>query len=253
MDCGSPALEFLAQAKVELAQYLDCTGLLIYSSVGTLRRNAVIYWGFNPGQDPDVQHETNWKIRDALEYFPAQSESLIDAQRWPNTARGEIVDEHGIRRYKVDYNAGMAPYQRGVRHLLQAIQHPNALVNNYIFVQSRCMESLPETDELVARCWRVHELIFQITQPQVLITNAGVVASMRRRGLESLVREEVCPVPSGWANWRCKVWKGRRFLVIETPHMSFWGKTIHTKGEEAVMWVSEKIRERLQGCHPQAR
>jgi hypothetical protein len=253
MNCRSPVLEFLQQAKLELAQYLDCTGLLIYSNVDTLRSNAVIYWGFNPGQDPDVQHETNWKIQDALDYFPTQSESLIDVQRWPNTNGGIVVYENGTRRYKVEYKTGMAPYQRGVRHLLETIQHPDALVTNYIFVQSRCMESLAETDELVARCWRVHELIFQITQPQVLITTAGVVASMRRHRLVSLVLEEVCPVPSGYANWRCKVWKGQRFVVIETPHMSYWGNSIHTKGEEAVRWVSEKIRERLQVPRPQAR
>jgi hypothetical protein len=72
----------------------------------------------------------------------------------------------------------MAPYQRGGRHLLQVIQHPNALVSNYIFVQSRWMKSLTQTDELIAACWRVHELIFQITQPQVLI---GIEAAQERR------------------------------------------------------------------------
>src|ERR1700746_1857970 len=117
-------------------------GVVIYRRVDTLVPNPVIFWGFNPGQDPTVSDPTHWTISEALTRFSTQKESLL-LQVWPD-AKSRTRKEGEKRVYRRSFPAGAAPYQRGIRHLLSAIGHfgegtnfPEPLVTNFLFVQTR--------------------------------------------------------------------------------------------------------------------
>jgi hypothetical protein len=67
------ASEFVALSERVMKPYLDCVGLLVYSPAATLRPdNRVMYWGYNPGQDPCIKDETHWTILEAIEKFPGR-------------------------------------------------------------------------------------------------------------------------------------------------------------------------------------
>ena len=43
---------FLKTARLQLAPYSECIGLVIYSPADTLVPNPLLFWGFNPGKTP---------------------------------------------------------------------------------------------------------------------------------------------------------------------------------------------------------
>lgn len=175
--------EFLKVAKRELAPYSGEIGLVIYSAVDTLARNPVIFWGFNPGQNPNIFDPTHWTIEEVLRRFPTQTQSLL-AQVWPNAKRGTCF-RNGKKVYREQFKAGEAPYQRGTRYLLSAAcqstnkrTFPTPLVGNFLFPQTKSEKEAGEMSNLhdiVSRCWLVHKEVFEIAQPKVLITTATVV------------------------------------------------------------------------------
>jgi hypothetical protein len=249
---------FLTTARRELEPYCGKIGLVIYSAVDTLASNPVIFWGFNPGQDPTVSDPTHWTITEALTRFPTQKESLL-LQVWPD-AKSRTRNEGGKRVYRRSFPAGGAPYQRGIRHLLSAIGHfgegtnfPEPLVTNFLFVQTgsaREAGAMPNIKDIVERCWRVHEQIFSIAQPRVLITSASVLEYVRRFNLMDLNATDEQPIPTGYFNWCCKRWETviehGRVVVLQVPHMSYWGGCIEKeKSQKAVKWVAKMVRNAL--------
>lgn len=180
--------KFLKVAKRELAPYCGEIGLVIYSPVDTLASNPVIFWGFNPGQNPSISDPTHWTIDEALRRFPTQTESLL-MQVWPNAKRGTCFRD-GEKVYREQFKAGEAPYQRGTRYLLSAACQPTdgrtfraPLVSNFLFPQTKSEEEagkMSNLADIVTRCWLVHKAVFEITEPKVLITTATVVDYIHR-------------------------------------------------------------------------
>lgn len=248
---------FLKTAQRELAPYSESIGLVIYSPVDTLAPNPVAFWGFNPGQDPKVTDPTHWTIAEALSRFPTQTESLL-MQVWPD-ARGGTRDEREKRVYCRAFPAGGAPYQRGIRHLLSAIRRsrqgtnfPEPLVTNFLFLQTASAEeagAMRNIGDIVQRCWRVHEAIFGIAQPRVLITSANVLEYVRRFTLMPLKPTNES-IHSGYSNWCCKKWetvvKHGGMTVLQVPHMSYWGGCIEReRSQEAVAWIEKMVRKAM--------
>jgi hypothetical protein len=224
-----------------LKPYLDRFGLLVYSPAATLRPdNRVMYWGYNPGQCPCIHDETHWTIRKSIEGFPTQI-CLINEQRWPNARMGTSVVD-GEERYAQHHGTGRAPYQCGVRHILRVAGHPDALVTNFLFFQTRSVEHLRPTKEQIDCCWQVHKFLMQKTKARVLITTAGVAREICRSGLMDLC--EVDRRPSGYGRWNCKLYENRSGLpaVITAPHMSYWGSCIaKVEYEPALKWIKERV------------
>ncbi len=242
MSAASNAIvsEFVTLSERVLKPYLDCIGLLVYSPAATLRPdNRFMYWGYNPGQSPRIQDKTHWTVRKSIEGFPTQI-CLINEQRWPNARMGTTLVD-GEERYAQRYETGRAPYQCGVRHILEFIGHPDALVTNLLFFQTSRQEHLRPTKEQIDCCWEVHEFLMEKTKARVLITTGGVAREVRRFGLMDLREVDRCP--SGYGNWSCRLYENRRGLpaVITAPHMSYWGSCIvKDKYGPALSWIKEK-------------
>jgi hypothetical protein len=241
---SAPLSDFVSLAETALKPYLQDRGLLVYSSVATLRRdNPVVYWGFNPGQDPLIEDPTHWTIRQAISQFPSQMRSLIDDQCWPKAGR-KPIGKGGYTHY---HDKGEAPYQRGVRYLLDFIGHEGALVANLFFFQTSREGHLKPNRQQVDSCWLVHRFLLETIKPRVLITTVGVVSALRRFKLADLEGPiEQCD--SGYSNWKCALYKNLDGFpaVIAAPHMSYWGRwckndTMDTKYGPALRWIKERV------------
>lgn len=232
-DSNKQELEkFVAQCKDILDSDLEKTGLVIYSDRNTLRPNPVLFYGINPGQDPKNHHHTHWSIEKSLNEFASGHPSLITHQAWP---KRKVVGG----TYVNDYEPGQAPYQRRTQHLLNEIGHSNALVTNLLFLQSRGvqelgkMQTLADSEKLLASCWQVHELILEICRPEVIITCTTAVD--RCMGEKFELREEshfpaMHVLNDGKGKDRqCTVftgnWKERALTVVAIPHMSYYAIT----------------------------
>jgi hypothetical protein len=241
-----------------LAGHLNDLGLLVYSSVDTLKESPVVFWGYNPGGGDEVTDPTLWTIAEALERFPSQDYSFITGQQWPNGSLGTVPDGKGGKRYWVNYEVGQAPYQRAVAAVLNRVGYPQALVTNFIFFQSQRQDDLQDTDRKIDLCWPVHQLLFQIARPRVLITTKTVTDHLQRRGLMQFGRI-AGSIASGWSNWKCSHWREVKvpscptlgdLTVLTIAHPSFWGKVIDRKGGDALRWLSEKVGEALKPTGP---
>jgi hypothetical protein len=145
---------------------------------------------------------------------------------------GEQVNPHEPPPPFVNYHEkGQAPYQRRLKCLLKAIRHagaPDALVTNLFFPQSQRADQLgtsKETKDFKKACWRIHELIFDIALPRVMITSHGVV----EEGLRNKFGLDFKPVSKRAAEhgeWECRHWHGlwqsRTICVVEIPHLSVY-------------------------------
>src|ERR1700692_4518757 len=61
--------EFVAASRVALHHHLADYGVAIYSSKTTLRRNPVVFWGYNSAYAPAVDHPVRWTIENSLQQF----------------------------------------------------------------------------------------------------------------------------------------------------------------------------------------
>jgi hypothetical protein len=217
--------QFVRDSKEILKPYMKEYGLVLYSHKSTLRLNPVLFYGFNPGCDPGVNHPIRWTIEESLNHFlngfntlqgggPQEDNlDLINHQSWPKPS------------FSRDYDKGQAPYQRRTRCLLEAIGCSDALVTNLFFRQTRDAEQLRAilSDDFVEACWRVHEIIFRISEPTAIIACGDVVKQMLRRKF-GLGSTPTCEKRAGHAEWKCRHWRGdwggQQIDVLEIPHLS---------------------------------
>ena len=61
--------QFVSISKIILEKYLTQYGLVLYSHKSTLRHNPVLFYGYNPGCDPDIAHPIRWTVDKSLDYF----------------------------------------------------------------------------------------------------------------------------------------------------------------------------------------
>src|ERR1019366_4472682 len=107
---GQQVQRFVTDSKRSLEPYLNEYGLVIYSNKSTLRRNPVVFYGLNPGCDPDIGHPIRWTIEKSLDHFEdgfkilqetrdsaGSSLNLINDQCWPGP-RFEKDSKKGFSR-----------------------------------------------------------------------------------------------------------------------------------------------------------
>ena len=245
--------QFVKDSKSILKAHLNEYGLTLYSHKSTLRHNPVLFYGYNPGYDPKtvVDPAIRWTIEESLDYFrngfknlqesrdaPGRSLDLINDQPWPMPPR-----------FVNYYEKGQAPYQQRVRRLLEAIDHRDALVTNLFFLQTRDAEqhrAIPD-EEYKKACWKVHEIIFQITGPRVVITFHNTV----KHGLRDAFR--LGPVderPTGWGSHKGKHWQGhwksRKICVVSFPHFSRFDIPQASR-TDVFKWVDDIVRKCADG------
>ena len=140
--------EFIEPARIVLCPYRSKKGCLIYSATATLRENHVLVYGLNPGQDPEVCHPSSPLLEASIKRFAEGQPNLITEEAWFNPQNG------------VDYEPGEAPYQRQITHILTYIGHPDALVTDLYFVQTKTANELRtllrQDPRLEGACWAVH-------------------------------------------------------------------------------------------------
>jgi hypothetical protein len=252
--------EFVGKAENILSPYSDLAGSILYSNKSTLKRklNSILFYGINPGYDQAARHKVCWKIGNSLTEFAAgfpdlatepyrdvnpipaaerlhRDRNLIDDQQWPDVRRnGDLCYGPGI---------GRAKYQTNTRDLLRLIPaHFKVIVGNWFVLQTSKAEGM--RDELEKRghnyarfledSWRVQQVIFELTQPLLLITCEDVLGRARlRRNLK--LRRDGERIFSGQphqgnptycehfrGHWLDKLGKDQRIHVCKIPHSSWY-------------------------------
>lgn len=232
-------------AEEAMAQYLDHRGCFIYSATETFRKNGVLLYGINPGQNPDLRpdHCSNPILRDSIRGFRNQL-NLICEQVWL-TSKGN------------EYAKGGAPYQQRVRGVLEHIGHPDALVTNLAFFQAPSEEQLrcdlrhlfgvdrTGLQKHLEACWKVHQQILDLTRAQAIIALGDFTRQGLRKQLGG-VWEEHETFRSGYSNWRCYrdegTFDGRPIHIFTMPHLSIYRLTNHPR---VLNWLKKGIARAL--------
>jgi hypothetical protein len=238
-------------------------GLVIYSNKTTLRRNnRVLFYGVNPGYDPEVKQPIRWSINDSLTFFAdgfrkvkdeSDSDSnkllpherlhpdcnLIDDQSWPD--RGNPA-------------RGRAKYQQATRCLLKGIGHPDALVTNWFFHQTKNVAELDSglkdtgQKDFLDACWRVHQLIFEITKPRVIVTCSSVLERglKKRLGLKRVPPDKDSGYGPNGRKWKCREWEGtwgdQRIVVCQVPHSTYYDfEAEYCKTNDVIGWAKQVV------------
>lgn len=214
--------QFIADAKADLGEFVRESGSVLYSSPKTLKPGDVYLLGINPGADPDGLDDPN--IEDHLDKLPSTDmNSYLDGE-WD---RGRI---------------GQDPFQVRVVWLLQSLGYDprEVCASNLIFSRSHGQggSGYPATAD---RCWPVHQRIFRIVQPKLVIClgNLPFDYITGRSGYNGLHEE----VPSGHGDWQCRAQRvnieGRLTDVVSVPHLSRY----NVIGNPAVAkWIKTKLQ-----------
>jgi len=227
-----------------LGPYLSDKGCFIYSASDTLQKNQVLLYGLNPGQNPEECHPSNPLLSDSIADFAGDQPNLIKTERW-------LKPPHQ-RQHGVDYPEGTAPYQQQITCLLNFLEHPDALVTNLIFLQTRDSNELRKLlqgekgERIQCACWTVHQHILNITKPRAIIAiGIGTFERLcRLLGGSDQVPE---PFPSGCRGWKCRStsrhWDERKISIIGIPHLSWYRINRYN---DACSWVKKKVTESLR-------
>jgi hypothetical protein len=256
--CEDAVREFVCKARNILDAYRDLAGSVLYSNKSTLKLNSVVFYGINPGYEQTANHKVCWKIGNSLTEFAAGfpdlasepnkhinpistaerlhgDRNLIDDQQWPFVGRG------GHLRYK--WAIGQSSYQNNTRDLLRLIPaHLNVIVGNWFFLQSRTADDMKEELEkrgynyarFLDDCWRLQQVLLELTQPCLLITCEDVLSRAALRGKLKL-RADGEPIFSGHRHHGnrtyCQHFRGcwldesgneHKIHVCKIPHSSWY-------------------------------
>lgn len=282
--CEEAVREFVCKARNILDTYRDLAGSVLYSNKSTFKPKSILFYGINPGYDQAANHKVCWKIGDSLTEFAAgfpdletepnkhinplpaterlhRDRNLIDDQQWPNVGR------NGQLPYGPDI--GQADYQTNTRDLLRLIPTGrNVIVGNWFVVQTRSAGGIrPELENhglkyaaFRDRCWEVQQVIFQLTQPLLLITCEDVLtrAKLRRKFKLRTIGERIfsgqlyqgsptyCQHFRGW--WLDELRNEHEIHVCKIPHSS-WYNIVGKKYQDNLLvsdWFAHVVRS---ACH----
>jgi hypothetical protein len=272
--------DFVCKAGHILSAYRDLAGAVLYSNKSTLKRRSILFYGINPGYDQAAKHKVCWKIGDSLAEFAGgfpdldsepnkhinpipsterlhKDPNLIDDQQWPCVQRdGQLCYRWGI---------GKANYQANTRDLLKLVPpHRNVIVGNWFVLQTRTAEGMEAELEKLGHnyarflddCWRFQQLIFELTQPCLLITcedvlgRAGLRRKLRlRRDGERIFSGQLhqghptyCEHFRG--RWLDKFHDEKRIHVCKIPH-STWYNILGKKYQDNLLvsdWFANVVR-----------
>jgi hypothetical protein len=199
-------------AKRNLADLLNKSGSILYSSHETLKPGNVYLLGFNPGGAGGNQLSNN--IENLLNN---ESNAYLD-ESWKNL--------NGT------WEIGEAPLQKRICWLLDTIGFDprEVCASNLIFFQSR--EAKDINFNLAQRCWPIHEAIIKIVKPKLIISFGNSEISPYRFLHRMLGGTEVKPQPARQGNWKVKGFNTsincQAIYVAGLPHLSRYspiGKT----------------------------
>jgi len=235
--------KFIDEARIALGPYLSLRGCFIYSAGTTLRENRVLLYGLNPGQNPEEDHPSNPLLGCSIANFSEDQPNLISTERW-------LKPSHS-RHKGHEYEPGKAPYQQQVTYLLNSIEHPDALVTNLIFLQTRNADDLRDLlrgddgEKLQCACWTVHQHLLNITKARALIA-IGIGPYNRLCRLVGATDRAAKRFASGYGRWECRLtsthWSGREIAIIGIPHLSWYRINRHI---EVCSSVKKKVAESL--------
>jgi len=276
--------DFVSKAGDILGPYRDLAGSVLYSNKSTLKRGSILFYGINPGYEQKARHRVCWKIGASLTEFAAgfpdlesepnknvkpipaserlyRDSNLIDDQQWPYVGRG------GELSYK--WHIGQSPYQSNTRNLLKLVStnYP-VVVGNWFFLQTSSAAGIQvelknrglNYDDFREHCWNVHQLIFRLTQPFLLITCEGVISAgrLRRKLTLQLVGERIFSGHLYQGNpTYCQHFTGRwvdesnnahKIHVCKIPHSS-WYNIVGKKYRDNLLvsdWFTDVVRTALR-------
>lgn len=212
-------------AREQLANYLEMSGAILYSSHQTLQKGDIYLLGFNPGGGED---EPLAKAIDGM--LSATGNAYLD-QDWS-----------GPRR---TYGKGGAPLQKRVSWLLDALGYEPGRVcaSNLIFMRSRSSAMIPF--DYADICWPVHQAVLDVVRPKLILAfgNSARSPYAYLKGRFGDSRED--EIHAGHGNWKVKgcsllVREGQRIYLAALPHLSYYspiGKA------DIVAWLKGKLQD----------
>ena len=215
------AEQFIADAKVDLGDFVRQSGLVLYSSPKTLKPGDVYLLGLNPGLDragsdgPDIEDHLD-------KLGSTDTNSYLDGE-WLHGRRGLHIFQ--LRVVWLLGNLGFDPR--------------DVCASNLIFRRSRG-EGDCGYPEAANRCWPVHRRILRIVQPKLVIClgNLPFKYVISRAGHNGSPKE----FAGGHGNWQCRAAhvqiEGRQTDVVRIPHLRRYniiGKTT------VVEWIKKKL------------
>jgi hypothetical protein len=217
--------DFIRAVKGDLAQVLDRSGRVLYSSVDTLKPGDLYLLGLNPGPDRDGIDGRD--IAENLERLPRESTNCYLDGCWDPGRPGQDK------------------LQRRVVWLLDSLGYdPRGIcASNLIFMRSAGEHDCgyPQSADI---CWPVHRRILSIVKPKMILCFGGLPFEYLLHLPGGVAAVET--FPSGHFTWQCraalKQVAGRWVAIVSVPHLSRYdiiGKL------SVVGWIQQRMGARI--------
>jgi hypothetical protein len=223
-----------------IADVLDMSGSILYSSWDTVRRGDIYIMGLNPGGDPS---EIRTTIRNELELIRSGQKRCNSylSEDWSNT--------------KKTYGVGRHPLQIHLQMLIAKLGYnlEDLCASNLIFLRSPDQRGV--NLQMVDRYnfWNVHEIIIGCLQPRVLLVfgNGAIspyayLCHMHFKKFQCMPREDI--IPGGHGSWKCRAFEtelqDRKIMVVGLPHLS---RYLPNDKPQIIDWLRTKMPKRLEG------
>lgn len=202
---------FISNARMATASIAGESGSFLYSAANTLRKGDFYFLGLNPGGNAGTQT------------IDAAFGDLIK-----NSENNAYLDEEWESEKK-QYEKGKHPLQKNAKTLFDdvlKVELRNVCSSNLIFIQSseEGGSGYPKNADI---CWPVHEMIFNIVQPKVVITFGRQPFDYIANKYSAKEFEEKL---AGHGKWKCRTEIATyeaealpfklQFRLIGLPHLS---------------------------------
>ena len=201
-------------------------GSLLYSGRDTWKCGRAYVLGYNPGgSDPTPATEQVWR-------------AYGNCASW-NAYLDECWDQGGTLHKK-----GCAPMQRRVKTFLVSLglDPRSTFASNLIFIRSVNKSRLEGAAELEERCWKIHQHLLRIVQPEIILAlDLGAFRAVRRR---TSPEAEVTSFCARHGRWRCFAAtiqvNGRAVRMVGTPGLGRYA--IDASDRAAVLgWLAAQV------------
>ncbi|MGA3069271.1 MAG: hypothetical protein ABSD43_03555 [Terracidiphilus sp.] len=203
---------FVQEAREVLKDFLKDSGTILYSSFETLKRGKYYFLGLNPGGS---ELDTENSIGKSLENLRSQTQNAY--------LKGP---KDGIADWG-RYPSGDAPLQLRYQYLFTELglgeKLDSVCASNLIFRRS-VGEKGSGGIEMADLCWKVHEAILKIVQPEAIIVFGKLPYFFIKDKLNGTDLTESCTKHGSW-KLRHSILKGGAILnteaqLIGLPHLS---------------------------------
>lgn len=229
-------------------RYAEEPGSILYSGDETLKKGENYFLGANPGGHSD-ENVGNFADTISNQLYRKNSSSSFN----------EYFDASWKPGNKI-YSKGMAPLQRRIKYLFNAIgiDLRNTLSTNLNFVRSSTLEKFHlDWSDAAEQCWKIHLLLLSVVQPKNIIVFGDDAFNFFKNKM-SVNASEDFPVSSVKETKYCSCTKGSlevygmklEIALIKVPHLSRF--KIDARGidygdkydcREALNWINGKIEK----------